>query len=133
MTVKYDVAEGGFVQDLTAGGASIEFRVKGPIENPDLDVIVAPTYTSAGFSISTATLTVLDGQAGSFKVEVRSADQDGLNETTHVSETVTLSGAGAYGETLTISTAAIGSSKVLKLYTQYVSGSISSDISVTLE
>lgn len=133
MAVKYDVAEGGFVQDLAAGGANIEFRVKGAIENPDLEVIAAPSYTSPGFDISTATLSVLDGQVGSFKVEVRSADADGLNEVTHVSETVSLASAGAYGETLTISTASIGASKVVKLYTQYVSGDISSDISVTLE
>lgn len=133
MAVKYDVAEGGFVQDLSAGGANIEFRVKGYIEDPNLDVIAAPTYTSAGFDISSATLSVLDGQIGSFKIEVRSADSDGTNEVTHVSETVTLSGVGAYGELLTITTAAIGSSKVIKLYAQHVSGNVSSDISVTLE
>ena len=133
MAVKFDVAEGGFVQDLAAGGANIEFRVTGAIENPDLEVISAPAYTSAGFDISTATLSVLDGQVGSFKVEVRSADSNGANEVTHVSETVTLSGTGAYGESLTISTASISSSKVIKLYTQYVSGDISSDITVTLE
>lgn len=133
MAVKYDINEGGFVQDLAAGGANIEFRVKGPIENPDLDVIAAPTYTSAGFVISTATLSVLDGQVGSFKVEVRSADADGANEVTHLSQTVSIPSAGAYGQALTVSTASIGSSKVIKLYTEYVSGDISSDISVTLE
>lgn len=133
MAVKYDIVEGGFIQDLAAGGAKLEFRVTGPIENPDLEVISAPTYTSPGFDIASATLSVLDGQVGSFKVEVRSADANGTNEVTHVSETVTLSGAGAYGEPLTITTAAIGASKVVKLYTQYVSGSISSDISITLE
>ena len=133
MAVKYDVAEGGFVQDLAAGGANIEFRVKGMIENPNLEVIAAPTYTSAGFDISTATLSVLDGQVGSFKVEIRSADSDGTNEVTHLSQTISISSVSAYGEALTISIAAIGSSKVIKLYTQYVSGNISSDISVTLE
>lgn len=133
MAVKYDIAEGGFVQDLTAGGANIEFRVKGAIENPDLEVIAAPTYTSGGFEITTATLSVLDGQVGSFKIEIRSADNNGANEVTHVSETVSIASAGAYGETLTISTSTIGASKVIKLYTEYVSGSISSDISVTLE
>lgn len=132
MAVKFDVTEGGFVQDTTSG-SKIEFRVKGAIENPDLEVIAAPTYTSAGFDITTATLSVLDGQVGSFTVEVRSADSDGANEVTHVSETVSIESAGAYGETLTISTAAIGASKVIKLYTEYVSGDISSDISVTLE
>ena len=133
MAVKFDVAEGGFVQDLSAGGNNIEFRVKGDIENPDLDVIAAPAYTSPGFSISTATLSVLNGQIGSFKVEVRSADSDGTNEVTHVSETVTLSSAGAYGESLTVDVSSIGASKVIKFYTQYVSGAISSDISLTLE
>tara|TARA_R100001086_G_scaffold235262_1_gene158076 strand:- start:1840 stop:2241 length:402 start_codon:yes stop_codon:yes gene_type:complete len=133
MAVKFDVALGGFVQDTDVGASSIEFRVKGPIENPNLEVIAAPTYTSSGFEITTATLSVLEGQAGSFTIEVRSADADGTNEVTHVSETVTIGGTGAYGELLTISNSNIGSDKVVKLFTEYVSGSISSDISVTLE
>lgn len=133
MAVKFDVAEGGFVQDLSAGGNNIEFRVKGDIENPDLDVIAAPAYTSQGFSISTATLSVLSGQIGSFKVEVRSANADGTSEITHVSETVSLVSAGAYGELITIGTAVIAANKVVKMYAQYVSGAISSDISLTLE
>lgn len=133
MAVKFDVLEGGFVQDPAAGGAKIEFRVTGAIENPDLEVITAPTYASAGFDISTATLSVLDGQIGSFKIEIRSCDQDGTNEAVHVSETVTLSSVAAYGETLTISNGTIGTGKVIKMYAQYVSGNVSSDISVILE
>jgi hypothetical protein len=66
------------------------------------------------------------------KVEIRSTDTDGTNEVTHISDTISvISGSQAWG--LDIDTDAIGSDKVVKLYTQYVSGGVSSDISVTLE
>ena len=132
MAVKFSVAEGGFVQDTSISG-KLEFRVKGYIENPDLEVIAAPTYTSDGLTISSATLVVLDGRTGSFKVEIRSVDDDGTNETTHISQTITVSSDGPLGQALTVDVAAIPSSKVVKLYTQHVSGSVSSDISVILE
>lgn len=133
MAVKYSVAEGGFIQDLSAGGAKIEFRIDGQIENPNLAIVGAPAYTSGGFSINTATLAINGGQIGSFKVEIRSADINGANEATHISQTITLASAGVQGQTLTVSTPSIASTKIIRLYLQYVSGAVSSDISVTLE
>lgn len=130
MPLSFSVAEGGFVQSK---GSSVEFRVQGPIENPDLETVSAPAYSSAGFSITTAIISILDGQVGSFKVEVRSSDIDGTNVVTHISETVTLTGAGIQGQALTVDVAAVGASKTLKLYLQYLSGDITSDISITLE
>lgn len=132
MAVRFSVAEGGFVKDTTISG-KLEFRVTGDIENPDLENISAPAYTSGEFEISSATLVVLRGEVGSFNLQVRSVDDDGTNETTHISETITVSSAGPLGQALTIDTSTIPSSKVVKLYTQYVSGDISSDITVILE
>jgi hypothetical protein len=133
MAVKFSIAEGGFVQDPNAGGARIDFRIKGAIENPNLESITAPAYTSSGLDINSATLVINDGKVGSFKVEVRSIDIGGANSVTHLSQTITLGSAGAAGQALTVDVASIAAGKVIKLYVQYVSGAVSSDISITLE
>lgn len=132
MAVKFDILEGGFIQDPNAK-SKLDFRIKGPIENPDLESITAPAYTSAGLTINSATLVVNDGVVGSFNVEVRSTDVDGTNSVTHLSQTITVSSSGPQGLSLTVGTSSIGANKVVKLFVQYVSGGVSSDISVTLE
>jgi len=133
MAVRFSVADGGFVQDLSAGGAKIEFRVNGQLENPDLEVVGAAAYTDGGFEINTATLAINGGQIGSFNLQVRSADLNGANEVTHISQTIMLGSAGVQGQTLTVGTPTIAANKIIRLYLQYVSGTPSSDISVTLE
>ena len=133
MAVKFSVAEGGFIQDLSAGGNKIEFRIRGSIENPILEALSAPAYTSLGLDITNATLVVARGQVGFFRIDIRSTDTDGTNELTHISQTVEIDSAGDSGQALTIDESEIEPGKVIKMYVQYISGSISSDISVTLD
>lgn len=129
MAVKFSVAAGGFIQDR----GKVEFKVQGDIENPNLVPFTSPSYTSTGMTINLATLAINNGQIGTFKIEVRSADLDGTNETTHISGTVTVSSATPQGLALTVGNSTIAANKVIKLYLQYLTGAKSSDISVTLE
>lgn len=132
MALVFSVADGGFIQDTNAAASKLEFAIKGNIENPNLVDSVAPVYTSGGFTINSAILVITNGVEGSMKVEIRSTDTDGTNSVTHISETISvISGQQAWG--LDIDTAAIGSDRVVKLFVQYISGGVSSDISVTLE
>jgi hypothetical protein len=132
MAVVFSVADGGFIQDVSGAASKLDFAIKGNIENPNLVDSVAPVYVSGGFTINSATLAITNGVVGDIKIEIRSSDPDGTNSVTHVTDTISvISGGQAWG--LTIGTAAIGSTKVVKLYTQYLSGGVSSDISVTLE
>lgn len=132
MALVFSVADGGYIQDTNAASSKLELAIKGNIENPNLVDSVAPVYVSGGFTISSAVLAITNGVSGSLKVEIRSTDPDGTNEVTHITDTISvISGGQAWG--LDIDTAAIGSTKVVKLYTQYLSGGVSSDISVTLE
>jgi hypothetical protein len=133
MAIKFSVVDGGFLQDTSVGKNRIEFKVEGNLENPNLVIITAPAYSSTGMTISSATLAINNGQVGSFKVEVRSTNVDGTSSTTHISQTIAIASAGVQGLALTIGTAAIAATKVVQLYIQYVSGSVSSDISITLE
>ena len=133
MAVKFSIAEGGFIQDTSGGSNKVEFKVQGDIENPNLVPFTSPSYTSTGMTINLATLAINNGQIGTFKLEVRSADLDGTNETTHISGTVTVSTAAPQGLSLTVGTPTIAANKVIKLYLQYLTGAKSSDISVTLE
>lgn len=133
MAVKFSVAEGGFIQDTSGGSNKVEFKVQGDIENPNLVPFTSPSYTSTGMTINLATLAINNGQIGTFKLEVRSADLDGTNETTHISGTVTVSTTAPQGLSLTVGNSTISANKVIKLYLQYLTGAKSSDISVTLE
>jgi len=133
MAVKFSVVEGGFIQDTSGGSNKVEFKVQGDIENPNLVPFTSPSYTSTGMTINLATLAINNGQIGTFKLEVRSADLDGTNETTHISGTVTVSSATPQGLALTVGNSTIAANKVIKLYLQYLTGAKSSDISVTLE
>ena len=132
MALVFSVADGGFIQDTNALTSKLEFAIKGNIENPNLVDSVAPVYTSGGFTINSAILVIANGVTGSMKVEIRSTDTDGTNSVTHISETISvISGQQAWG--LDIDVAAIGADRVVKLFVQYISGGVSSDISVTLE
>lgn len=132
MALVFSVVNGGFIQDTNEATSKLEFAIKGNIENPNLVDSVAPVYVSGGFTINSAVLVITNGVVGSMKVEIRSTDTDGTNEVTHVTDTISvISGQQAWG--LDIGTAAIGADRVVKLYTQYISGGVSSDISVTLE
>lgn len=129
MALVFSVSEGGFVQSTAS---RVEFSVKGNIENPDLEAITTPAYISSGMTINSAVLAITNGVVGSIKIEIRSADPDGTNEVTHITDTISvISGGQAWG--LGVDTASIGTMKVVKLYAQYISGGVSSDISVTLE
>lgn len=130
MALVFSVADGGFVQSSVS---RLEFLVKGPLENPNLEPISSPTYVSSGMMVNSAVLNISNGAVGSFKVEVRSTDTDGTNEVTHISDTITISAPGVQAWGLDIDTASIGSMKVVRLYIQYLSGGVSSDISLTLE
>ena len=132
MAVKFNILEGGFVQDSSAKRV-IEFKVQGPLENPQLGVITSPAYTTLGFSISSAMLAITEGQIGVFKLELRSFDLNGTNSVTHISNTITVTTNGPQGGALSLSNATIGANKIVRLYVQYISGNISSDISLTLE
>lgn len=129
MALTFSVADGGFVQ---SAASRLEFSVKGNIENPNLEAVTTSAYTSSAFTINSAILAITNGVTGSIKVEIRSADPDGTNEVVHITDTISvISGGQAWS--LGIDTASIGSVKVVKLYAQYISGGVSSDISVTLE
>ena len=118
------------------GGAAsqkIEFRVTGLIENPDLEPTGAPTYNMNEFEMTSAVLVIEDGQIGDFNVHIVSYDPDGSNPTTHVSEAVSLVSAGSSVVSMSFDNSTIPAGKVVKLLTQHVSGTQSSNISVTLE
>jgi hypothetical protein len=129
MSLKFSVADGGFVQSSVS---SLDFRLTGQIESPNLISVSAPVYVSTTFPFTSAVLAINNGKTGSFKVEVRSTDLDGSNEVVHISDTLVLTFDGPQGWGLDIDVASIGADKVLNLYAQYISGGFSSDISLTL-
>lgn len=116
-----------------AGGKNIEFRVHGDIENPDLEPTAAPTYNSTEFDMTQALLVIENGQIGTFNVHVVSYDTDGTSPLTHVSETVVLGSAGSSVISMSFDNTTIPAGKVVKLLTQYVSGTKTSNISVYIE
>jgi hypothetical protein len=130
MPLKFSVLDGGFVQ---AAPSLIAFRVKGEIENPNLDRLSAPVYNSKSFPITSAILAINNGKIGEFKVEIRSTDLDGTNEVVHISDTLVLTFAGSQGWALTVDVSPIAANKVVDMYVQHITGGFTSDISVTLE
>lgn len=130
MAVKFSIANGGFIQDSV--GSKLSFQLDGELFQPLLESVGAPLYNKSSFNISSATL-LADGQIGQFEVSIRSYNSDGTSEVFHASGTVTVSSAGPLKASLTISNATIASDKVVKILARHISGTPSSNISVTLE
>lgn len=130
MAVKFSIANGGFIQDSI--GSKLSFQLDGELFQPTLESVGAPLYNAGSFSISTATL-IVDGQVGEFEVSIRSYNGNGTGEVIHAGANVTVSVAGPLKSTMTINNATIASDKVVKILARHISGTPSSNISVTLE
>jgi len=115
-----------------AGARALEFRVYGDIENPDLEPTGAPTYNVAELEMTSGILVIENGQIGEFNVHIVSYDTDGTNPVTHIMENVVLASAGSSVISMSFSNTTIPAGKVVKLLTQYVSGTKTSNIAVVL-
>lgn len=130
-----------FVGAILAGSAGappaairpLEFKVFGDIENPDLEPTSVPIYNPTEFNMSSALLVIGDGKAGTFRVHIVSFNPDGTGAITHVSEDVTLITGGSSIISMSFDNTTIGANRVVKLLTQYVSGTKTSNISVLLQ
>lgn len=132
MALKFSATNGGFIQD-TSMSPKIEFNIFGDISQTLLEPVGAPMYNRTAYTISSAILVVENAEIGSFNVQIVSYNTDGTSATTHISQTITTASAGTVGLSLTLTNATIAADKIVKILVQYVSGSISSNISVTLE
>lgn len=129
-----------FVGSIISGGGGggtssrvFEFKVFGDIENPTLEPTSAPSYNPAEFVMSSAILAIGDGKIGTFRVHIVSFNPDGTGAITHVSENVVLASAGSSILSMSFDDTTIPANRIVKLLTQYVSGTKSSNISVLLQ
>lgn len=129
-----------FVGAILAGNAGstqinrpLEFKVFGEIESPNITETSAPSYIPNEQDLTSAILSIGNGKAGSFKVQVVSFNPDGTGALTHVDQTINLAVDGSSVISLSFANTTIPASRVVKLLTQYISGGKTSNISVFLQ
>jgi hypothetical protein len=130
MAVTYSVASGGFIQ-AAAGAAKYLFPLTGELEVP-AGIVLPFQYVKSAFTISSVTAVFREAGSSTYTVTVTSTAADGTDLVTHVNAAVLTPESG---ETVSasISTAAIGADRILKVSILQNAGTPSTDVTITIE
>ena len=106
------------------------FSVNGDVDLPVLTKKDSPRFNDGAFTITKARVICREAGTAQYRIVIKSYSSSGADEVTHIDDTVTLTSLN--NVSLTITSASIGSDRNVQLEVQSLSGTLSSDITVTL-
>ena len=129
MSFTYTVGE-GFKRVATDGKPIYRFSINGTVELPVLTIIGSPRVNEDSYSISKVRVVAKEGGTADYKFVIKSYDENGGNEITHVDDETSLTSKQI--EDLIVDVSSVGANRSLELSVQSLSGTASKDITITI-